>query len=47
MFVTQEYAKGKGKFSYITDLGLLSNCTINLLIIAIGLGILLLLLVIY
>lgn len=38
---------GEAKFSYITDMGLLSNCTINLVILAIGLALFLILFILY
>lgn len=45
--VEQMHAVGRAKFSYLTDMGLLSNCTANLLVIAIGLVLFLILFVVY
>jgi hypothetical protein len=45
--IVQYNAVGKGKFSYITDMGLLSNSAINLIVIAAGLIVFLILFLIY
>lgn len=44
---TQNYATGTAKFMYVADLGLLSNCAINLGIIVIGLFVFLIVFIIY
>lgn len=48
-FVTlhQIYVTGKAKFSYITDMGLLSNSVVNLGIVVLGLVVFLIIFIIY
>lgn len=45
--LTQNYAIGEGKFSYISDMGLLSNSAINLVIVVIGLVIFFIAFIVY
>jgi hypothetical protein len=43
----QKYATGVGKFMYVTDMGLLSNCAINLGIIIVGLFVFFIIFIVY
>lgn len=43
----QEYANGEAKFSYVSNLGLLSNCFINMMILLVGLAIFCILFIAY